>query len=666
MGSTVWQAKQDRIHRPVAVKLLPADNDIPARRFEREARIASNLHHANIVVIYDYGPTEDGKLYLVMELLEGLTLEQILRTTSRLPPERALHIAAQVLRALSHAHSKRVVHRDLKPSNLFLTEENEDPDFIKVLDFGLAKYFADDESDPGGPTQLDVTGQRQVVCGTPSYMAPEQWRGGIDARTDIYALGVILYRMLTGKLPVTGHPDYELYHKLITQPIPPLIQSCPDGDFSDGLERLVMTALARDPEQRYASAREMRADIQVLLGRYASGEMAPVPVIELGSSELERAAMDADAMGEEAVVLIGIQDAPPGSSQQQPVVAPPPSESIVLPGNRRIGWVFGGLLAAILVLAGMFLFPRLFGAGMVDGDKEDDATEERTEERSRSASSAPSTPVASRETGKVERLAARPPAAVRPAPRKPTARAVPAGDTRATPPPAAKSKEPVETVGGAPPLAGGAPTSHEAAGPDPAPKKPPESAFSKPAPAPLPVKGEALAVEAKAPIPGPADVQQATVRITSNVKGVRVRWGKETLGRTPLDVTLDLGTHELRLDKRGYRSQKLELTLADEHIDAGVARRVTMQRRAPRAEGRPRVTSAPAASARKPTGKSAKVELLGVGCSTIGSPAKPTRPRKPSGKAKIGLLGEGGSPRPAAKPPKKKPSGRVNIRPLDE
>ena len=166
MGSTVWLAKQTHIDRPVAVKLLPPGNDVPMRRFEREARIASNLRHPNIVTIFDYGPTDDGKLFLVMEFLEGQTLEQAMRAVQAVPKDRAMHITVQVLRALSHAHSKRVVHRDLKPSNLFLAPTGDDHDFVKVLDFGLAKYFADENDTSGivGPPDLDVTGQRQVVC----------------------------------------------------------------------------------------------------------------------------------------------------------------------------------------------------------------------------------------------------------------------------------------------------------------------------------------------------------------------------------------------------------------------------------------------------------------------------------------------------------------------
>ena len=151
-----------------------------------------------------------------MEHLEGKTLEQVLRRETALGVERTCYIVRQVLRALSHAHDKRVVHRDLKPSNLFMCPTDDDTDFAKVLDFGLAKTFGDE---PDAPQYPDVTGQRQTVCGTPTYMSPEQWRGQTDNRTDIYALGVIMFRMLTGRAPFLGGPDYELY-RVITEPIP--------------------------------------------------------------------------------------------------------------------------------------------------------------------------------------------------------------------------------------------------------------------------------------------------------------------------------------------------------------------------------------------------------------------------------------------------------------
>ncbi|MFT7625670.1 MAG: serine/threonine protein kinase [Myxococcota bacterium] len=277
MGSTVWLARQTHIDRPVAVKLLPpSGNETPMRRFAREARIASHLRHPNIVTIYDYGSTDDGKLFLVMEYLEGQTLEQLLRAHAPLDVDRALHIAIQCLRALSHAHSKRVVHRDLKPSNLFLTPTGDDPDFLKVLDFGLAKYFADGQ-EQSTPQDMDVTGVRQVVCGTPGYMAPEQWRGKIDARADVYGIGVVLYRMLCNELPFSGGPDYELYHKVITQPIPPLRTVRPRLQLPPGLEGVVLKALARDPEQRFAGSREMRVALEQIRGPLPVDSMV-VPV----------------------------------------------------------------------------------------------------------------------------------------------------------------------------------------------------------------------------------------------------------------------------------------------------------------------------------------------------------------------------------------------------
>ncbi|MCA9544154.1 MAG: serine/threonine protein kinase, partial [Myxococcales bacterium] len=201
MDSSVWLAMQAPVERPVAVKLLPPTTQQAAERFARGARIASKLNHPHITVVHDYGRTEDGHLFLVMELLEGHTLQSIVKR-GPLPFERVLHITDQILKALDHAHRRHVVHRDIKPGNLFLTQRNDDPDFVKVLDFGIARFVDDpDSSFDGQDPQDEITTARQI-CGTPQYMAPEQVTGGpVDQRSDLYALGVVVYRMLTGRLP---------------------------------------------------------------------------------------------------------------------------------------------------------------------------------------------------------------------------------------------------------------------------------------------------------------------------------------------------------------------------------------------------------------------------------------------------------------------------------
>ncbi|MCA9516842.1 MAG: serine/threonine protein kinase, partial [Myxococcales bacterium] len=218
MDSTVWKAWQAGTERTVAIKVLPPADDDAAKRFSRGARIAANLSHPNCTIIHDYGQTEDGKLFLVMEYLQGQVLQDILGTDGMNPAD-VVHIADQVLRALEHAHSRRAVHRDLKPDNLYLTRRNEDALHVKILDFGIAKYIEEDPTDPqpdhGGLGEELVTEQRQV-CGTPQYMAPEQVVGGrVDATTDLYSLGVVMYEMVAGRPPFTGDSPVAIAYKQV-------------------------------------------------------------------------------------------------------------------------------------------------------------------------------------------------------------------------------------------------------------------------------------------------------------------------------------------------------------------------------------------------------------------------------------------------------------------
>jgi eukaryotic-like serine/threonine-protein kinase len=290
MDSAVWLAWQTATHRPVAIKFMPARNDQSTDRFDRGARIASNLNHPHITIIHDYGTTEDALLYLVMEQLEGVSLQRALRS-GPLGPRRTLHITDQVLRALDHAHQKGVVHRDVKPGNLFLCSRNDDADFVKVLDYGIARYL-DDVEDPTGQG-AEITMERQI-CGTPQYMAPEQVTYGVvDARVDLYALGVVMYRMLTGRLPFLGTSPRDLFRQHVQTPPPPFDDIRTDHGASAELEAAVMRALAKDPDDRYASAAEMRVALRPLR-------------VQLGM-----AAGDLEDSLTESLVALGADEPPP-------------------------------------------------------------------------------------------------------------------------------------------------------------------------------------------------------------------------------------------------------------------------------------------------------------------------------------------------------------------
>lgn len=269
MDSTVWKAWQTGTERVVAVKVLPAAEEAAAKRFARGARIAANLNHPNCTVVHDYGRSEDGKLFLVMEFLAGQVLQEILGPEG-MGVADAMHVADQVLQALEHAHGQRAVHRDLKPDNLFLCRKNDDPLHVKILDFGIAKYVEEDpentasaEETPDKDDFEDLVTEQRQVCGTPQYMAPEQVVGArIDGRTDLYSLGCVMYRMLTGRLPFDGKTRYELYQKHLQEAPRPFAEVRPDLVFPERLELIVMKALSKRPDHRFQSASEMRKALE--------------------------------------------------------------------------------------------------------------------------------------------------------------------------------------------------------------------------------------------------------------------------------------------------------------------------------------------------------------------------------------------------------------------
>jgi serine/threonine protein kinase len=189
MGA-VYQGTQVSLNRLVAIKLLPAEFSANAdfmARFQREAQTLASLSHSGIVTIYDFGTTSEGHLYFVMEFIDGTDLAHAMHT-QRLAPNQALELTMQICEALHYAHSQGVVHRDIKPANVLLTRDGR----AKLADFGLARPLSTER------TQLTAS---HIVMGSPDYMAPEQWQGKADHRADIYALGVMLYEMLTGSRP---------------------------------------------------------------------------------------------------------------------------------------------------------------------------------------------------------------------------------------------------------------------------------------------------------------------------------------------------------------------------------------------------------------------------------------------------------------------------------
>ncbi|HLV68863.1 MAG TPA: serine/threonine-protein kinase, partial [Polyangiaceae bacterium] len=346
---TVYRARHVRLGKSFALKALRADlaldRDV-GHRFLREARMAASVAHPRIVRISDFGALPSGRPYFVMELLEGVPLGALLRGHGPLPPRRAAEIARQIADGLAAAHERGVVHRDLKPDNVHVLS-SERGDEIKIVDFGLATAI--------GGARITREG---VVFGTPHYMSPEQGAGEpLDGRTDVYALGVVLFEMLTGRLPFDADSSAALLAQHAdAAPRPPSAVTGQPGAFG-ALDAVVVRCLAKDRAERYASMRELSAALTRWLEGEAAeetrngaeGSAAPSSRVRNGRAELVAAAPGGGASRER----IELEPPPNGAPAALLPSAPSPVPSPPMSGRFPL-WVIGIAVGALTALTGIF------------------------------------------------------------------------------------------------------------------------------------------------------------------------------------------------------------------------------------------------------------------------------------------------------------------------
>jgi serine/threonine protein kinase len=261
--SIVYKAKHTLMDRLVAIKVLHnhlLSDALTFQRFQKEAQSASSLSHPNIITIYDFGVTGFGQAYIVMDYLEGESLEKAIERDGYIKEERAIIIFQQICSALDHAHSKGIIHRDLKPSNIVLLSEDTNKDTVKIVDFGIAKVI-----NPDGKQKQQLT-QSGEVFGSPLYMSPEQCLGEkLDIRSDIYSLGCLMYETLTGQSPIIGNSAVDTMRKHVYEQASSFKDASPNIKISQGMEAIVFKCIEKETINRFQSANDVYEALTMVL-----------------------------------------------------------------------------------------------------------------------------------------------------------------------------------------------------------------------------------------------------------------------------------------------------------------------------------------------------------------------------------------------------------------
>jgi serine/threonine protein kinase len=363
--ASVWRARDLTLERRVAVKLLFArderDNQTLVKQFLREARIAASVHHRNVIQIVDFGTTEAQQPFMVMELLEGESLGQRLQREPKLTLAEIAHIASLTLRGLAAVHEGGIIHRDLKPDNIFLMHDSTGAYFPKILDFGISR-----STEPRSGRRSALTTREGMIVGTPEYMSPEQARGvrGIDKRSDIYAVGAILYEAFTGRLPFISENVGDLIIQIVTGTLQPVHLCTPE--VPQPLSDIVTKAMSRSPDDRYQDALEMQQALmtaaEFTLGTSIRRTLSDMPPL---ANELSPAPASPRMSQERLRTLefaLDIEEgaAPARPAERRPPVPPPPlpadaPEPARVTRRRRSLAMIGASVLAACVTAGVLV-----------------------------------------------------------------------------------------------------------------------------------------------------------------------------------------------------------------------------------------------------------------------------------------------------------------------
>ncbi|MDQ2768857.1 MAG: serine/threonine protein kinase, partial [Gemmatimonadota bacterium] len=388
----VYLAEHVKMGRMSAIKVMtPAlvhDTDAVGR-FNREAANASRINHPNIAAIYDFGETSDGLIYLAMEFVEGESLTKLCEALGALPAPRAAEITRQVASALEAAHERGIVHRDLKPDNIMISRGRDGADLVKVVDFGIAKAAE------GAGQKVTRTG---LVVGTPEYMSPEQLTGDtLDGRSDLYALALVTFNMLTGMLPFTGQTTQEALLKRLTDRPLSLAEARPDLFWSPELQAVLDRALSRLAQDRYQHANEFGAAMVAAVAGMRDGELLHAPTLVIpGTATGAGSAVPTTAASTAASASASV----PSTASSPPTASAPPAVAALPPAPRtaRDRFLVPALLvAALIVIVGGAMFKRARAARAVNvaSTPTVDSAASGLGEPSTAPLSAPSTPPSS-------------------------------------------------------------------------------------------------------------------------------------------------------------------------------------------------------------------------------------------------------------------------------